>query len=108
MFKDHLGVKTSFLGFQIIVIRFVKKFCPKKVVGLTFVQIKALNFSIFGPIIVLHDPFWGLNIVLMLQGYHHSIRREILPKNGGLTFLLTRILEFRLFIEPLFDHFIGC
>ena len=50
-----------------------------------------LNLPIFGHKQGLCDPFRDLNIVWGLQDCHRSIRREILPHNGGLTFLLAKI-----------------
>ena len=46
-------------------------------------------------------PFQGLNIVLRRRDDHHSIRRELLPNNGGLTFL-AQILKFRIYMTPYF------
>ena len=41
-----------------------------------------------------YKPFRGRNIVSGRRDYHHSICREILPRIGGLTFLLAEILNF--------------
>ena len=60
------------------------------------------QFSTLGPILGLHDPFRGLNSVLAHCDYHHLVRREILPSNGGLTFLLPQILKFRIFMTTYF------
>ena len=40
-----------------------------------------------------YGPFWGLNIVLGRHDYHHSVRREILLENGGLTFFTEVIFD---------------
>ena len=62
--------------------------------SLTFLLTQTV--SMFGPIIGLYGPLLCLNIVLGLRNYHRSIHREILPKNCGLNFSLTRIPKFRL------------
>ena len=51
-----------------------------------------------------HFQFLDLNIVLGRQDYHHLIRREIAPSDGGLTFLLglAQILKFRISMTPYF------
>ena len=47
--------------------------------------------------ITYFHPFRDLDIVLGRRDYHHSIRREILPRIGKLTFLLVQMLNFSIF-----------
>ena len=95
----HNGRIKWILGFETIIIWFVAKFYLKMMFLLWISP--GLNFLIsnFGPKINNrpYGPFWGPKIVfgLRLQAHHHSICREILPRNNGITFLVNQISKFR-------------
>ena len=85
----------NFEGFETITIRFAVKFYLRLVI--TFLPVQIVNFR-FWPQLGFYEyeykPFRGRNIVSGRRDYHHSICREILPRIGGLTFLLAEILNF--------------
>ena len=92
----HFGVQTAFKGVETVTIRFAEKFYHELVVSLSFLlKFEILRF--LAQISPLYRPFRGLNIVLGRRDHHHSICREILPYNSGLTFLQTQISNFSIF-----------